>query len=268
MSIAGKRKMMTHAVQTREHHPATRPAVAGANRAIAFRIAQRIDEVESSLRLVYAAYRQRGLIAANLSELRITPYHLLPTTEVLIATRGKRVVCTATLVHDNPRLGLPMESMYADEVSQRRAFGLRLAEASCLADDPDEKPPLHALVRLMALTIQCAYRRGVAELLAAMHPHHADFYTGFLGFEAFGEVRSCPAVRDHPAVALALDLKRLRDRHPRAHCRAFDPPFDDATLRPRPLSSEVRDYLTFRLQGAMPPAQYGGHETARAAVCV
>ena len=43
--------------------------------------------------------------------MRVTPYHLLPTTEIFIALHQGEVVLTYTLVLDG-RLGVPMESVY------------------------------------------------------------------------------------------------------------------------------------------------------------
>ena len=221
-------------------------------RQVSFQIADQIELVEASLQLVYTAYRRRGLIGSNISGLRVTPFHLHPKTELLVATKGGRVLCTSTLVYDNPELGLPIDRIYADEVDQKRSRGLRLAEASCLADNSHPQTPLSVLLRLMAFTIQCAHHRGMSELLAVVHPHHADFYTKFLGFEMFAEVRPCAAVRNHPAAALALDLQDLAHRNPRAHRRAFQPCFPESSLRPRPLSESVRDYLTYRWEDRIP----------------
>lgn len=212
-----------------------------------YRIAERLDDVESSLRTVYEAYRRRGLIASNLAGMRVMPYHLLPSTEILVAKIGGRVSCTTTLVYDSDS-GLPMESVYGEEVMQRRQRGLALAEVSCLADDPDVKTPLAVLVRLMALNAQCARHRGMDELLIAVHPHHADFYAGFFGLEPFGELRSHPAVQGNPAIPLALDIHALQGKHPRAYQRAFEPPFSEEILRPRPLPQDIREYLAFLLE--------------------
>lgn len=238
---------MIQAVATKALRQTVSRIVEEPDREIVYRLASRLDEVESALALVYSAYRRRGLIAPNPSGLRITPYHLLPATEILIATQANRVLCTATLIYDNPDLGLPIESTYGDEVAERRAAGKRFAEVSCLADGGEGKTPLKVLVRLMALIAQCTYYRGVSELLVTVHPHHADFYTKFWGFDCFAGVRRCEAVRNNPAVALSLDLIWLKETSSRCHHRGFEPPFPEATLRPHPLSQEVRDYLSFHL---------------------
>jgi hypothetical protein len=211
------------------------------------RFATRLDEVESALALVYSAYRRRGLIGPNHSGLRITPYHLIPTTEILIATQGDQVICTSTLVYDNLDLGMPIESIYGDEVAELRARGKRFAEVSCLADNGDGKTPLKVLVRMMSLVAQSAVYRGVTDLLVTVHPHHADFYAKFWGFECFADVRRYAAVSHHPAVPLSSDLICRRESRSRFRERAFEPPFPEDALRPRPLSQEIRNYLSFHL---------------------
>jgi hypothetical protein len=214
---------------------------------IVYRLASRLDEVESALALVYSAYRRRGLIRSNPSRMRITPYHLLPETEILIATQANQVLCTATLIYDNAELGLPIESTYGDEVAERRTPGKRFVEVSCLADNGEGKTPLKVLVRLMALIAQCTYDRGVSDLLVTVHPHHADFYTKFWGFDCFAGVRRCEAVRNNPAVALSLDLIWLKETSSRCHQRAFEPPFAEDVLRTLPVSQEIRDQLSVHL---------------------
>ena len=243
---------MSHTLLSRAARRTKRGRKSRPARETLFQIADQIELVEASLQLVYTAYRRRGLIGSNISGLRVTPFHLHPKTEVLAATGGGRLLCTTTLIYDNPDLGLPIDRMYAEEVRRKRSRGLRLAEASCLADNSPPQTPLSVLLRLMAFTIQCASRRGMSELLAVVHPHHADFYTNFLGFTMFAEVRSCAAVRNHPAAALALDLRGLAHRNPRAYRRAFEPCFPESSLQACPLSEEVRDFLAYRWEGPIP----------------
>lgn len=234
----------------------SRPTIRGVTsipaQKVTYRIANQIELVEASLQLVYTAYRRSGLIRSNISGLRVTPFHLHPKTEVLVAIRGGRVLGTTTLIYDNPELGLPIDRSYAREVNRKRARGLRLVEASCLANTTEPPVPLRVLLRLMAFTIQCAAIRGMDELVALVHPHHADFYTRFLGFGVFAEVRPCGAVRNHPAAALALDLHGLVHQAPRAYHRVFEPRFSARQLSPSPLSEEIRNFLAYRLEGPVP----------------
>jgi len=214
-----------------------------------FRIAHTRDDYCGAFRLVYQAYLQAGLSRPNPFGMRITPFQLLPTTEVLVAVHRGEVIATLSLVRDG-QLGLPMESTYPDEVASLRARGLYLAEVSCLADrrhvrqsdgQPGPACPAPATaMRLMSLMAQCAQARGVNQLLIAVHPRHARFYRRFTAFEPIGGVRTYQAVCNRPAVALALDIDRAPIEHPELYRRFFGLPFPPGALAPRPIPSELQ----------------------------
>jgi hypothetical protein len=179
--------------------------------------------------------------------MRVTPYQLLPTTEVLLATERHRVVCTASIVRDG-LLGLPLEDLYAEEVDGRRQQGRSVAEISCLADCQGEtRTAFSSVLQLMCLCAQCAKARGVDELLIAVHPHHARFYQGFFGFTLLGGQRSYGAVLNAPAVGLALDLTQLAEHHPRSYERLFGKPFPAEVLAYRPMPDRVRRELALHM---------------------
>ncbi len=206
-------------------------------------VARTQEGLTEAFRLVYEAYLRSDLATPNRFKLRVTPHHLLETTEVLIARQGRDLVCTASLVRDG-RLGLPMQIMYEMEVHARRAQGIHLAEVSCLADRHRESGhSFEVLSRLMSYIAQLAKNRGVDELLITVHPRHARFYERFLAFETIGGIRECPIVRGNPAVALALDLNNLQANSPRAYRRLFGKPFAAESLAYHPLGADVRSEL-------------------------
>jgi hypothetical protein len=230
-----------------------------------FKIAARREEIKAALELVYRTYVRSGLTHLSRHEIRVTPYHTLPTTEVLVAKDRGEVVCTMSLVRD-AGLGLPMEAIYKREIGQRRRRGIRLAEVSCLADDREgEAGSFSVLSRLMALTAQCAVRREVGQLVIAVHPRHAAFYQRFIAFEPIGEEKTYAAVRNKPAVALVLDLKRLSFDHPKAYKRLFGKPFSEEVLRYQPISLGLRHELRY-LAGEIQETKHY-HETALVPVC-
>ena len=187
-------------------------------------------ELHAALKLVYEAYLETQLIQPNAYEMRATRYHLLPTTDVFVATRSDSLLGTLTLVRDG-EYGLPMEDVYADEVNSRRDAGVVVAEVSCLADNGHGKTNmLSVVVQLMSHMAQFARRQGVDELLIAVHPHHVGFYERFIGFEVIGGQKTYSAVCDKPAIALALDLNAMPVRHPRAYQRFFGQPFAEEEL--------------------------------------
>ena len=79
------------------------------------RIARTREEREAAFRLVYSSYLRSGLGEMNSHEVRVTPYHLLPTTEVFIAEYRNEVIFTMSLVADGA-MGVPMEHVYGEEI--------------------------------------------------------------------------------------------------------------------------------------------------------
>lgn len=205
-------------------------------------LASQGEELFAAFSLVYRTYLRTGLVHPNPFHMRVTPYHLLPSTDVIVAKAPERsnVVCTLSLVADG-KLGLPIESAFAEEVAERRRRGVRLAEVTSLADqrDVDEAEP-SPLLKVMGFMAQRAKRRGIDELLITVHPHHMKFYQRFIGFELLGEERPYGSVLDKPAVALSLDLNLLHVNHPRAYDRFFGKPFSATALSDQSLQCGVR----------------------------
>jgi hypothetical protein len=210
---------------------------------IVYKVAEKRDEREAAFRLVYNAYTRSGLIEENPHEMRVTPYQLLDTTDVFIATLNDELISTVSLVCDGD-LGLPMEEIYGEEVADLRARGICVAEVSCLADRRRQlSRTLPVFVPLMRLMVQAARLRGVDELLVAVHPRHGRFYQRFLSFEPVGGERSYPLVRNNPAVALSLDFGRLDRVRPTNYETFFGAPLPPEQLARQPMSEEERQWF-------------------------
>ncbi len=140
---------------------------------IRLQVASTREQREAVFRLIYHSYRDAGLCEPDFTELRFTPYQLLPTTDLFLAQLHEEVVCTLSLVRDG-ELGLPMEDLYAEQIEQRRAAGLHLAEVSCLADCRSDPSRFFELFcDLSRLMVQSAEYQSVDQLLIAVHPRHA-----------------------------------------------------------------------------------------------
>jgi hypothetical protein len=221
---------------------------------VEYRVAATREERASAFRLVYHSYLESGLGEPNAYGMRVTPYHLLPTTEVFIATLKGTTVFTVSLIMDGRR-GLPMESVYAEEVAARRERGLFVAEVSCLAD---RRSQFHGFfpvfVRLSRLMVQYARRRGVDELLVAVHPRHAPFYHRYMDFRVIGGQTAYPTVRNHPAVALGLNFDRIDRELPRSYDTFFGLPIPEEQLQPQPISRADREYFRRMIDPSFTPA--------------
>jgi len=232
VTIRGPRLLDTGVCRLGNPAPDSGPSAPGE----LLKIASKRRELFAALSLVHDTYVRAGFIRPNRYGLRVTPYHTLPSTDVVVAVRKGAVVSTMTIIADS-ELGLPLEEIYPDEVEWRRCLGLRIAEVGCLANLHEEMDTsLPVLLKLMSLTAQLSTYRGIDELLIAVHPRHAKFYERFIAFERIGEEKTYEAVSGNPAVLLALDLNGLRQRNQKAYKRLYGKTIPEHVLQRRPLS--------------------------------
>jgi hypothetical protein len=186
---------------------------------------------------------EAGLIETNRFQLRVTRYHLHPGTSVYIGIQGEEVLSTVSLVRDS-HAGLPMDCIYLDEVDQLRSR-YEVAEVSCLASKQvaSKRDFLTTFVKLNSLMAQSAKWQGVERLLIVVHPRHAHFYEKFIGFKVVGDVRPYPAVENHPAVLLCLDLIGMPFDSPEAYERFFGTPIPEEELEPDPMPVQDQRYF-------------------------
>jgi hypothetical protein len=207
--------------------------VPGIDRDIQVKVASERAEWEEAFRLAAASYRARGYEPPQSSAIRFTRHHALPDTAVFVAKHESRVVLTFSLVADNAVLGLPMESIYGDEIQELRDAGRRLAEVTSLADvglNPREF--LQAFVSLIRVMKQYHIRQGGDTWVITVNPRHRNFYTKKLGYVPLGPCRSYPCVQDAPAEAFMLDLDLMQANAPKMYRELFDSPLPDAVLEP------------------------------------
>lgn len=197
-------------------------------------------ELTQAFRLLYQSYLKAGLTPENSLELRVTPYHRLPTTEVFVAKTSDQVVATMTMTADTD-CGLPMQKMYGHELS-KLSGSTRIAEMGCFADRRDSPIRfMQVFSELSRLVVQVAQARGIGALVLAAHPRHAKFYIRTLGFQQFGGLTSCPYAQGNPAVALVMDFDRLQGSA--VHQRLFGNPIDAKQLEPTQWSTDTRKYV-------------------------
>lgn len=178
---------------------------------VAVSLARSQAELIDAFRLLYQSYLRAGLAEEDPTEIRLTPFHLLPSTEVFVAKCRAEVISTMTMTADAD-LGLPMDSMYRKEVDELRGTGQRFAEMGCFADRRESPRRFLQVFQMLAqLVLQVARSRQFDGLVAATHPRHARFYMRSFGFEQFGDLKSCPYAEGNPAVALVLPFEKHRE---------------------------------------------------------
>jgi hypothetical protein len=210
---------------------------------ITIKVAASREERCGAFQLAYNSYCRAGLCDERPEGLRVTPYQLLPTTDIIIAELRGEVISTLSLVRDG-ELGLPLESIYPDEVRRRRAAGLKLAEVSCLADRRKDPARFFGLFcELAQIMIQMADRDGVDQLLIAVHPRHARIYRRAMAFKQVGETRDYEAVKGNPAVLLCLDLADVKAHQPETWQRFAGEPLPAEVIEPRPINAFDRRHF-------------------------
>jgi hypothetical protein len=210
---------------------------------VLLKVAATRDERQGAFELVYQSYVRTGLCQENRCGMRITPYQLLQSTDIINAQLRDEVISTVSLVRDG-ELGIPMEQIYSDEVAQRREAGLRLAEVSCLADRRRSEFRFFELFcELGRVMAQLAYHSGVDELLISVHPRHAPLYCRYMAFEQIGDRRDYPVVCDHPAIALRLNFAEAQVKRPKSWREFFGDPLPPEVLVRSPISAEDGAYF-------------------------
>jgi hypothetical protein len=229
---------------------------------VIYKVASTCEELQAAFRLVYRAYLRAGLGDPNPYQMRVTPYHLLPSTEVFVAvahgpeTHGE-VISTVSLVMDG-ELGLPMELVYGREIAQRRERGLVLGEVTCLADRRRRFRRFFAVFcQLTRLLAQYARYQGVDQLVVAVHPKHARFYSRYMCFQPMGGLRKYPTVRDRPAVAMCLDLAQVDRERPNNYEKFFGQAIGTDHLQASVMSEDQRAYFVPMLDPSFPCVPIG-----------
>lgn len=205
---------------------------------IEYRIADSRNEREAAFRLVYRAYTQIGLIEPNPYQMRVTPYHLLDTTETFIAVYRGEVLSTVSLIGDG-RLQVPMESVFADQIGDLRRRSFVFGEVSCLADRRRElSRALPVVVQMFRLLGQYARHQGMDGLVIACHPKHSRFYRRFIGFEPISSEFAYPNARNRPAIACLLDFHVMDANPPPMYSQLFGSAIPVSELERRPMDPE------------------------------
>jgi len=123
---------------------------------------------------------------------------------------------TISVVVDSEQ-GLPMDTIYADELSPWRSLGEKLAEVVQFAVDHDvyaaafgTKPTLFGAVPLFAAALSHALAKNIDYLCISINPKHDHFYN-MLGFKQIGARKQYESV-GAPAIAYALYVPEW-DKH-------------------------------------------------------
>lgn len=184
-------------------------------------------ERRRAFQLVHSAYRKTGLTDDNCGGMRVMRQHLCDETSVFIAKRDGKTVFTVSLVGDGV-YGLPLESLFSEEVAEMRASGIRMAEISCLAsclEGEASRKRFDVMVSMLSMVLQSARRRGIDCLVLAVHPAHAKVYERLFGCVRVSDVREYAAVRGNPAVLCQHNFADLDQKRYPLYDRIYGPTY-------------------------------------------
>ena len=199
-----------------------------------FGVAESVDQVIAAWQLVHNRYVDEGLINSNETRLHTVRQAVSPDTSVIIGTLSDQVVSTLTIMHDDDEHGLPLDTVYGNELNTLRRNGRRLLEVGLLADRRVKMSRfISALFQLIRYPYFNAKFSG-RDMLAGVHPHHAGFYERSMGFEPWGPVRQYPRVNNQPVLLLRVNIDQVlkQDKLPKA----------TAIYEANPLPQEVFDH--------------------------
>ncbi|MCM8776263.1 MAG: PilZ domain-containing protein [Candidatus Omnitrophica bacterium] len=184
------------------------------------RNAETLADLEAAYHLVYREYVHRGYCLPSPAQMHYSFYCLLPQSRTFLLEKDGKLLSTLSLIADTP-CGLPMESIYAEEVAKIRRPGRYLSEVSLLAlDRPAFNARTFSLTNFMKFTcilllfkymFDSARHMGVTDLLISVHPKHELLYR-YLKFKKIGPVKSYPGACGKPAMAFHLDILEAEQR--------------------------------------------------------
>ncbi len=211
----------------------------------AMKVSENQSEREAAFRLLHQVYYRAGLTGDDDRGMRVLKHHLSDQTDVMVAKRNGTVVFTMSLVRD-AEYGMPLESLFADEVQTMRNEGVQLAEVSSLASDSSlesKSEQFALLVKMISLTLQAARRRGVDRLLLAVHPRHARVYQRLFGCVICSDVREYAAVEGNPAVLCMHDFAELDKTGYPLYDQVYNPQYNPWQLDGAKMSEAEKEYF-------------------------
>jgi len=147
-----------------------------------FKIAETKYEREQAFQILQEAFLERNLVDKNETGIRVTKYHALPTTSVLIIKDKNKVIGTMSVINDSP-LRLPVDEL--SDISEMRKNHKKITEVSAFAIRKGLKYSrsylMFPIMRFMSEYTHFYLHSDC--LIIATHPRMQSFYTAVLGFK-------------------------------------------------------------------------------------
>ncbi len=179
-----------------------------------FKLAETKEELEQVFRLLYFSYVAAGSMKPNKNEVRITPYHALPSTSILIAVLNGRVIATLSVFRMGP-FGIPASKAF--DVSPLLNAGTRFAEISSLTLDEsfrnDNREIIFGLLKYLYEYTTKYF--GIDMKLIVIKPFRRFFYESLLLFDSLDNriVKNYGFSNGATVMAEKLDLRTAKARY-------------------------------------------------------
>lgn len=184
--------------------------------------AQNVEDLMSCYRLVYDAYSEKGYCAEKNSRLHFTHHCFFPKSRTFLLKEKDKLKGTVSLIPDSPG-GLPLDSVFPNELAWLRGLNKKVAEISLLAIEDEgarRRFPLtqfekqSILFFLFKIMYEYARREeGITDFIIGVHPKHETLYKNLL-FNSLAPAKSYGAVNGHPVILLHLNLLRAEQMWP------------------------------------------------------
>lgn len=191
----------------------------GESKALEVRMAQNMEEMKSAFSLVYDEYRKRGYCMESSFGMHYNCFSFLPDSRLFILKEKGNLIGTVSLIPDSS-VGLPMESIFSQEVQCFRKPSRKIAEVGLLALHTDAfqkgsfslanfrklKAAFHLFKAMFDYARGAA---GITDFLIAVHPKHEKLYRT-LQFRVLGPaIEQYPGAFSKPALPMHLDVVKI-----------------------------------------------------------
>jgi hypothetical protein len=178
-----------------------------------FKVAETQKELEESYKLVHDCFVKAGYCEPQASNIKLEIQNALLSTTTFVGKLDDVVKATVTLFQDSS-IGLPMDSIYSEELKEFRKSSCKIAQLGHFSSTMDFNfnnfSSLLFIFKLAYNYTQSYF--NIDKLLITINPKHYRFYNNILLFKKIGKIKSYPELNNNPAVALMLDINTAEQK--------------------------------------------------------
>ena len=206
-----------------------------------FDLARTAEDVLTALKLVHEVYSQEGYTNDDHkgNSYRVLQNHLTDKALVFQGKKGSKTVFSVSIFIDST-FGLPMDTIFKEELNKLRCENRRLVEVGCLATLPTVRNRSQ-LIPMHGNKLVFSYARdklGMDDLVVTVHPKHQAIYEDILQFKQLGKEKPYGLVNGNPAIAMRLDLNTVENVFRKIY-------------KGKPRSKDLHDFFFERESGAL-----------------